>query len=146
MSKWTPARVTFATAALVAGAAVCVLVANSASAAGSGPSAAPRLPAIPYSDGPGHGYPVNSHGQSYGSSADAPAHGGEPDLIAAIATNGMHGYVKRADLQSPQPKNPEEAVAMTKANAGKTKTVPVYDQEGQGVIGEFVMGGGSSTG
>lgn len=144
MPKMTATRVTIAAAAVAVGAAVCVLVTNAASATtATSPAASPAVPSVP---GPGHGYPLNSHGQSYGSAADAPARGGEPDLIAAIASNGKRGYVKRIDMESPRPKNPEEAVALTKANEGKTKTVPVYDQEGQTVIGEFVMGGGTSSG
>lgn len=34
---------------------------------------------------------------------------------------------------------------MTKANAGTTKVVPVFDRDGETVIGEFVMRGGTSV-
>jgi hypothetical protein len=97
------------------------------------------LPAVPYPDGPGHGYPVNSHGESYGSAADAPWHGGEPDLIAACATNGRRGYVRRTELRTPPPASPEEAVAMMASRAGRSRSIHVYEQDGRTVVGEFVM-------
>jgi hypothetical protein len=97
-------------------------------------------PAVPFPDGPGRGYPLNSHGQSYGSAADAVQHGGEPDLIAVCASNGRLGYVRRTDLHSPPPISPEAAVAGQLANAGRSKIVPVYDRECESVVGEFVMG------
>ncbi|WP_269799713.1 hypothetical protein [Lysinibacillus xylanilyticus] len=32
----------------------------------------------------------------------------EPDLISAIGINGANEYVKKEDLNGPQPKTPEE--------------------------------------
>lgn len=104
------------------------------------PFAAAGFPAIPFPEGPGQGYPVNSRGQSYGSAADAAQHGGEPDLIAVYASNGRHGYARRADLRKPPPTSPEDALVRQAANAAQSRSVLVYDQEGESVIGEFVMG------
>ena len=62
-----------------------------------------------------------------------------PDLIQAVATNGKEGYVKLTDYKDPQPKSPEEAAQWTLDHHGKTRTIPVYDQDGTTKIGEFVI-------
>jgi hypothetical protein len=67
-----------------------------------------------------------------------------PDFIGAIATNGKLGYVRRVDLQEPEPSSREEAVQMTLQNLKDgPRSVPVYADDGRTVIGEYLTGGGS---
>jgi hypothetical protein len=83
------------------------------------------------------GYPTNENGQTYG-----PNMGNlmlvEPDLISAIGIDGTIGYVKKEDLNGPQPKNPEEAV---KLNEAKPRDISLYDVDGETIIGKFIVGG-----
>ncbi|MFJ7185065.1 metal ABC transporter substrate-binding protein [Lysinibacillus xylanilyticus] len=83
------------------------------------------------------GYPTNENGQTYG-----PDMGelmlDEPDLISAIGIDGTVGYVKKEDLNGPQPKTPEEAV---KLNEAKPREIPMYDVDGENIIGKFIVGG-----
>lgn len=79
---------------------------------------------------------INANGDTYG--VDSPQ--GHPDLIAAIATNGQVGYVYATDLEEPMPANPEEAVTWNETHGG-ARTIPVYESDGETVVGEFVIGG-----
>lgn len=88
---------------------------------------------------------VNSHGKSYG----VENANGAPDLVAAVATNGIDGYVLKTDLNDADGttaaknfKSPQDAVAWQNARRGKTFKVPVYESDGTTVVGEFVIGGG----
>lgn len=76
---------------------------------------------------------VNAKGETYG----VPNADGEPDLLAAIATNGRSGYVYAADLAGPMPSSPAEAATWDPA----PRSVPVYESDGETAIGEFVIGG-----
>lgn len=80
---------------------------------------------------------VNAKGDSYGVANEA----GTPDLVAVIATNGARGYVYSAKLD-PQPsfRSPEEALAWQESMAGQTVMIPVYDPDGETVIGQFQTG------
>ena len=82
---------------------------------------------------------VNVKGETYGVVNEH----GEPDLIAAVATNGRQGYVYVRDMTAadPAPASPEEAAAKARENAGKSFTVLAYQSDGETVIGEFVFGG-----
>jgi hypothetical protein len=86
---------------------------------------------------------VNESAQTYGVINDR----GTPDLIAVIATNGKQGYVHRADLEQADGtsaarefKSPEEALAWQKQNASGVRQIPVYQQDGTTLIGEFLVG------
>jgi hypothetical protein len=79
---------------------------------------------------------INDNGDTYGT----PNEGGEPDLISAIATNGKLGYVYSKDLQGPEINNPEEALEYMESVKGTTLIVPVYESDGETVIGEFEAG------
>jgi hypothetical protein len=91
-------------------------------------------------------YPVNAHGMTYGSLADAPTHGAKaPDLVAAIGLDkaGAHveGYFRHVDMPVvPEPKNPAEAGVLM-AKAIPPKTVPLYAVDGTTVIGSFTFVG-----
>lgn len=79
-------------------------------------------------------YPKNSKGETYGPDALSALVGYQPDLIAATATNGADGYIRRTDMEQYENlliENSSEIKA-----SGKPYTIPVYDLEG-GVIGEF---------
>ena len=88
------------------------------------------------------GWATNAHGQTYG----VPNDQGEPDLMAATATNGKEGYVYRTELEGPMPTSPAQAVQWTREDAGQTHTIPVYESDGITQIGEFSVGGLARTG
>jgi hypothetical protein len=111
------------------------------------PAAGPSAAATSYPPGQGPTpkpgtWPTNARGQTYGSSGQANAVTGEPDLIAAIATNGKTGYVLRTDMELPPPANPSEAVAR---NTAPPRTIPVYQSDGLTQIGVFIIGGTGPT-
>ncbi|WP_394192047.1 metal ABC transporter substrate-binding protein [Paenisporosarcina quisquiliarum] len=84
------------------------------------------------------GYPTNENGQTYGPNIrDLMLV--EPDLISAIGIDGTIGYVKKDDLDGPMPKTPEEAVRLTKE--AKPREIPLYDVDGETIIGKFIVGG-----
>ena len=82
-------------------------------------------------------YAVNSRGETYGSSLSEYAIGVEPDLISAIGTNGIEGYVKADDL-SPTYSSTEEAIEQNGKN-GDIRTIPLYDVDGTTILGEFEL-------
>ncbi|MFJ7738838.1 metal ABC transporter substrate-binding protein [Lysinibacillus sp. NPDC097287] len=86
------------------------------------------------------GYPTNENGQTYGPDMGDLNLGeiGEPTLMLAEGENGTIGYVKKEDLNGPQPKTPKEAV---KLNEAKPREIPLYDVDGETVIGKFIIGG-----
>ncbi|MDR1299310.1 MAG: hypothetical protein LBJ84_03560 [Oscillospiraceae bacterium] len=91
-------------------------------------------------------YPVNANGMTYGSGSIAyrPRNSGMPDLIAAVGVDGVtKGYIKNSDLL-PMPKNPEEALEQN-ALMKEGFMIPLYDVDGETVIGEFFEGGGSTS-
>lgn len=89
---------------------------------------------------PAPSYPRNASGLTYGSLADATTPDNGPDLVAVCATNGRRGFAKRADIEPSRPKSPQEAATWqaTQAQLGP-KSVPVFESDGETVIGDFVM-------
>lgn len=85
-------------------------------------------------------YPINDNGQTYGPNMGNATIilGGEPDLILATGENGIKGYVKKVDLEGPQPKTPAEAVIISKV--AKSREIPLYDVDGETIIGKFIVG------
>ncbi|WP_051533880.1 hypothetical protein [Desulfitibacter alkalitolerans] len=84
-------------------------------------------------------YKVNKYGQTYGSSLFAVSFETEPDLILAKGVDGTIGYIYATDSYGEVPKNPEEALAMQKANAGKDhRVIPLYASDGKTIIGKFI--------
>lgn len=97
------------------------------------PVAAPATAPAPRGSG------VNSHGLTFGSSAD-----GDPDLVRVLGPTGITGFVYKTDLNGPEATTREEAAAQEQAqHAGRT--IPVYDVEGITVIDTFFVGGIDST-
>ncbi len=86
---------------------------------------------------------VNANGQTYGIGSNEK---GTPDLTPVMATNGRAGYAYSKDLGGPcaNVHSPSEAVACTKENEGKTFSVPVYEADGETLIGQFHVGDGTS--
>lgn len=85
------------------------------------------------------GYPVNALGQTYGSLLLSHVVGYKPDLIAAVGTDNVKGYV-RTDELDPYTATPAEAVAL----AASDSVLPLYDRSGK-VIGTFVQDAGVSS-
>lgn len=83
-------------------------------------------------------YGVNSNGDTYGVMG---SDNSTPDLVAAIATNGLQGYVDAKDLEQPMPSSPAEALRWQEEHQGEATRIPVYLSDGETVIGEFVIGG-----
>jgi hypothetical protein len=85
---------------------------------------------------------TNANGETYG----ALNQGGEPDLIAVIATNGNKGFVHAEELaqadgseQAATFTSPEQALTWQESMVGKTVSVPVYENDGETLIGEFTI-------
>ena len=57
-------------------------------------------------------------------------------LIQAVAENGATGYVRREDLWTPEPDNPQEAVV--EYGVERTRSIPVYNLAGS-VVGWFSL-------
>ena len=81
---------------------------------------------------------VNAKGETFG----VQRHGKSPDLIAVYTTDGKHGYayVKDLDGRWPVPTSPADALAQQEANEGRSRSVPVYESDGETIVGEFTIG------
>ncbi|OAB42767.1 hypothetical protein [Paenibacillus antarcticus] len=86
-------------------------------------------------------YPKNKNGKTYGSSADATSPETEPELISAIGVDGTAGYVLKKALDGELPKSPEEAIAIQNSRSPGGRDIPLYDVDGETVIGVFHVGG-----
>lgn len=80
---------------------------------------------------------VNASGETYGVQRS----GRTPDLIAVLTTDGTQGYAYASELDGPVPTSPADALAQQEAEAGRSRSVPVYESDGETVIGEFLVGG-----
>lgn len=80
---------------------------------------------------------TNQNGEIHGSELFLNQIGIEPDLISAIGTNNVSGYVRASDLE-PDITSPEEALEYQKA-LETFKTIPLYAEDGVTVIGSFVI-------
>lgn len=79
---------------------------------------------------------INANGETFGVQRD----GKSPDLIATYTTDGKQGYVYSKDLDGPVPSSPADALAQQEANEGKTRSFPVYESDGETLLGEFISG------
>ncbi|MFM6850869.1 MAG: hypothetical protein ACKOVB_17390 [Terrabacter sp.] len=87
---------------------------------------------------------VNAKGETYGVMNDQ----GEPDLQLVVATNGRAGYAYTQDLNNaggPPPTDPTQAKERSKALSAGVP-VPVYQSDGDTVIGQFIVGGDLRSG
>jgi len=85
-------------------------------------------------------YPKNKNGQTHGSAADATFPETEPELISAIGVDGTQGYVLKKDIDGEQPKSPAEAIAIQNSRSPGGRDIPLYDVDGETVIGVFHIG------
>lgn len=98
-----------------------------------------------------NGYPVNSKGQTYGSSLDQSFVGYEPDLCAVRATNGASGYVKAHDLRYCGYQGSVETLEEMNAymewqNAQPDPIlIPVYDVNYDNIVGYFAFSDGRNS-
>jgi hypothetical protein len=81
---------------------------------------------------------VNANGQTFGVQRD----GKSPDLIAVVTADGKQGYayVKDLDGRWPVPTSPADALAQQETNEGRSWSVPVYESDGETIIGEYTIG------
>ncbi|WP_152682978.1 hypothetical protein [Paenibacillus sp. VT-400] len=86
-------------------------------------------------------YPKNKNGQTYGSAVYATSPETEPDLILAFGVDGKEGYLLKKDMEGELPKTPEEAIAMQNSRSPEGRDIPLYDKDGETVIGVFRVGG-----
>ncbi|WP_298021532.1 hypothetical protein [uncultured Dysosmobacter sp.] len=83
-------------------------------------------------------FPKNIHGETYGNGLMAIEVGQEPDLMAAIGTDGQKGYVRTSELDSSAVcQTPEEALAW-QLSQPDSYYVPLYDFQGN-EIGSFYI-------
>ncbi|GMA37790.1 hypothetical protein [Demequina litorisediminis] len=68
----------------------------------------------------------------------------EPEFIQAWGEDGTLGFVKSADLEPVKVSSPEDA-ARANDVADKVFSIPLYDEDGKTVIGEFLVNDGAST-
>ncbi|CAM3542556.1 hypothetical protein PALU110988_28135 [Paenibacillus lupini] len=85
-------------------------------------------------------YPKNKDGQTYGSATDTNSPETEPELISAIGIDGTNGYVLKKDIDGELPKSPQEAIALQKSRPQGGRDIPLYDYDGETIIGLFHVG------
>ncbi|WP_222708690.1 hypothetical protein [Paenibacillus sp. N3.4] len=85
-------------------------------------------------------YPKNKNGQTYGSATDTTSPEMGPELISAIGVDGKKGYVLKKDIDSELPKSPEEAIEIQNSRSPGGRDIPLYDVDGETVIGVFHVG------
>ncbi len=82
---------------------------------------------------------VNAKGETFG----VQRHGKSPDLLAIVTADGRQGYAYVKDLDGrwlPLPTSPADALAQQEADEGRTRSVPVYESDGETIIGEYTNG------
>ncbi len=86
---------------------------------------------------------VNENGDTYGVTNAR----GEPELISVITTEGKLGYVYADELNeasgrtaSTEFTSPAEALSWQEAREGTVAMIPVYESDGETVIGQFEAG------
>lgn len=80
-------------------------------------------------------YPKTINGETYGSGLSSSIVGYKPDLISAIGTNGVSGYIRNEDASPKLATVKDYEIYMAKLEAADRK-IPLYDLQGN-VIGDF---------
>ena len=90
---------------------------------------------------PGHAFPVNAEGQTYGSAAGLSPNE-LPDLILVRADNGRFGYILRSDSLGPRLTR-QQVESLPKDARGNYvspgRVVPVFAKDGATQIGVFTI-------
>lgn len=89
-------------------------------------------------------YPTNSQGETYGNTFGYKLAGCEPDLLAAVGTNGERGYISMEERSVEGGGSLEEIAAYMnwkEENHVTGYTIPLYDKD-HNAIGEFQVGDG----
>jgi beta-lactamase regulating signal transducer with metallopeptidase domain len=83
-------------------------------------------------------YPRNSKGETYGDDFMCQVMGYQPDLVAALGTEGQNGYIRESEIPGEDVTTLEEAAEHMAymSTLPPYIMIPLYDQEGN-VIGEF---------
>jgi hypothetical protein len=95
-------------------------------------------------------YKVNGQGETYGSAERALAPSQLPDLIQVQATNGVTGYIKKADLLGPAP-TLQQVLGYPRDSQGNfvapptATSLPVYASNGATQVGDFEVDGSQSS-
>jgi hypothetical protein len=77
---------------------------------------------------------INAKGETFGVQRD----GKSPDLIAVYTTDGKQGYAYVKDFDGLAP--PADALAQQESSEDRSRLVPVYESDGETIIGEFISG------
>lgn len=88
-------------------------------------------------------FPRNSHGETYGNGLMAQELGREPELLAAIGSDGQEGYVRTSDTAHPNFQTSQEAFEWQLSQPA-SYSIPLYDFEGN-EIGSFLIERSSLT-
>lgn len=83
-------------------------------------------------------YPKTANGETYGSGLLSSIVGYKPDLISAIGTNGLSGYIRNEDASPIFVTKEEYEIYIVNLEAAGRK-IPLYDLQGN-VIGDFEIG------
>lgn len=87
-------------------------------------------------------FPVNINGETYGNGLMAYEVGHDPDLMAAVGTNGQKGYIRDSDIRrSPNNATPQEVYEWFISQPA-SYYIPLYDFQGN-VIGSFLVARGN---
>ncbi|OZE20157.1 hypothetical protein CH262_23145 [Rhodococcus sp. 05-2255-1e] len=94
-------------------------------------------------DGSDAAVTVNDNGQTIGSAEGITDDAQLPELVSAFGTDGQRGYVRSSDIVEPD-YTLEQAQALPDNGQGvleaPARTVPLYDDDGATVLGEFSIG------
>ena len=87
------------------------------------------------------GYPTNQAGETYGPAIENMF---PPDLMLATGEDNVRGYIKLSQSAGKVAESPEEAVELNRST--KAYTIPLYLQDGETIIGKFVLANTRSGG
>ncbi|MFR2837445.1 MAG: hypothetical protein ACLTBU_00050 [Zhenhengia sp.] len=83
-------------------------------------------------------YLINKNGKTYGTNK-VDTIGYEPDLMLAKGDDGTVGYVRTEELNDPEFKTPEEAIAWQNSKPSY-RVLSLYDEDEENIIGTFTIG------
>ncbi|AXH97059.1 hypothetical protein [Ornithinimicrobium avium] len=84
-------------------------------------------------------YAINAKGLTYGTAAQANVPDEEPDLILVVSDAGAEGYVYTDELNPPDFKSPQEALAWQEERYASDFVLGVYESDGATKIGTFTI-------